>query len=301
MPVERLVLAARAKINLALDVLFKRPDGYHEVAMVMQSLALADKVTLTADRALSVVSTAPDLECGPSNLAYRAAALLRERCGVDRGVRIALEKNIPLAAGLAGGSADAAAVLRGLNRLWGLGLTLSELEGVGAALGSDVPFCLRGGTVLATGRGEALRSLPALPHAWIVLAKPPVAVSTAWVYGNYRGERVTLRPDVAGMESCLAAGDLNGVTARLANVLETVTVPAHPAVAALKAAMLEHGARASLMSGSGPTVFGIADNLRQAEKIAAALRSSTDAWVTVTETAGELEGEDGTTVAADQA
>ncbi len=296
---DRLVLAARAKINLALDVLFKRADGYHEVAMVMQTLALADRVTLAADDEISVVSTAADLDCGPSNLACRAAAVLRERCGVGRGVRVTLEKNIPLAAGLAGGSADAAAVLRGLNILWGLGLSLGDLEEIGAALGSDVPFCLRGGTVLATGRGEKLRTLPALPRAWVVLAKPPVSVSTAWVYGNYRGERVTARPDVAGMSACLAAGDLSGVAGRLANVLETVTVPAHPEIAALKAAMMDRGAMASLMSGSGPTVFGLVDNLRQAEQIAAALRSSTDSWVTVTETAGELGGEDGTTVAAD--
>jgi 4-diphosphocytidyl-2-C-methyl-D-erythritol kinase len=294
-----LVLKARAKINLALDVLFRRPDGYHEVAMVMQSVALADRVTLEADSAISVAATAAELECGPSNLAYRAAALLRERCGVDCGVRITLEKNIPLAAGLAGGSADAAAVLRGLNRLWGLGLKLAELENIGAALGSDVPFCLRGGTALATGRGEALAPLPPLPSVWVVLAKPPVAVSTAWVYGNYRGDRVETHPDVEGMKACLAGGDLTGVAARLGNVLETVTVPAHPEIAALKAAMLEHGAMASLMSGSGPTVFGLVDSLRRAEEIAAALRSSTSAWVAVTETARGLEGEDGTTAAAD--
>ncbi len=294
----RLVLAARAKINLALDVLGRRPDGYHEVAMVMQSVALADKVTLTAAADISVTADIADLDCGPSNLAYRAAALLRDRCGVDRGVRIALEKNIPLAAGLAGGSADAAAILRGLNELWRLSLTPTELEEFGAALGSDVPFCLRGGTVLATGRGEALAPLPALPRVWVVLAKPPVAVSTAWVYGNYRGERVAVRPDVAGMKACLAGGDLQGVAARLGNVLETVTVPAHPEIAALKAAMLEQGAMASLMSGSGPTVFGLVDDRRRAEKIAAALKR-TAAWVTVTEAAGEWGGEDGPTAATD--
>ncbi len=293
-----MVLAARAKINLALDVLGRRPDGYHEVAMVMQSVALADKVTLAAADDISVTSTFADLDCGPTNLAYRAAALLRDRCGVARGVRITLEKNIPLAAGLAGGSTDAAAVLRGLNGLWRLGLTPAELEELGAALGSDVPFCLRGGTALATGRGELLAPLPALPPVWVVLAKPPVAVSTAWVYGNYRGERVAVRPDVAGMQACLAAGDLPGVAARLGNVLETVTVPAHPAIAALKENMREQGAMASLMSGSGPTVFGLVDDRRQAEKIAAALRRTT-AWVTVTEAAGELGEEDGSTAATD--
>lgn len=267
--------------------------------MVMQSVALADRVTLETDSAISVVATAADLDCGPSNLAYRAAALLRERCGVDRGVRVTLEKNIPMAAGLAGGSADAAAVLRGLNRLWGLGLNLAELEKLGAVLGSDVPFCLRGGTALATGRGEALASLATLPPVWVVLAKPPVAVSTAWVYGNYRSERVKAHPDVDGMKACLASGDLLGVAARLGNVLETVTVPAYPEIAALKAAMLKRGAMASLMSGSGPTVFGLVDSLHRAEEIAAALRSSTSAWVAVTETVRGLEGEDGTTAAAD--
>lgn len=296
---DRLTLSARAKINLALDVLGKRPDGYHEVAMIMQSVALADTVALATADGISVTVTGADLDCGPTNLAYRAAVLLRERCGCDRGVSITLAKNIPLAAGLAGGSADAAAVLRGLNFLWRLGLTPSDLEEFGAVLGSDVPFCLRGGTALATGRGELLEALPALPHAWVVLAKPPLDVSTAWVYGNYRGERVTAHPDIAGMTASLKDGKMTGVASRLANVLETVTVTAHPEIAALKAAMLEHGALASLMSGSGPTVFGLTEDRRQAEKIAAALRSSAAGWVTVTETAGELGGEDGPTAATD--
>jgi len=296
---DQLVLFARAKINLAIDVLGKRADGYHEVVMVMQSVALADRVALAAADGISVTATGAELDCGPTNLAYRAAALLREKCGTDKGVRITLTKNIPLAAGLAGGSADAAAVLRGLNALWRLGLTPADLEEFGAVLGSDVPFCLRGGTVLATGRGELLAPLPALPHVWVVLAKPPVDVSTAWVYGNYRDERVTARPDIGGMTACLAEGDLTGVASRLANVLETVTVPAYPQIAELKDAMLEHGAMASLMSGSGPTVFGLVRNRDQAEKIAAALRSSAAGWVAVTETIGELGGEDGTTAATD--
>lgn len=296
----QLVLSARAKINLALDVLHKRPDGYHEVAMVMQTVALADKVTLAAADEISVAADLADLDCGPANLAHRAAVLLREHCGVRQGVRIFLKKKIPLAAGLAGGSADAAAVLRGLNSLWRLGLAPSELAALGATLGSDVPFCLRGGTALATGRGELLAPLPPPPPAWVVLAKPPLAVSTAWVYGNFRVERVTMRPDITGMTACLDRGDLPGVAARLANVLETVTVAAHPEIAVLKTAMREHGAMASLMSGSGPTVFGLTDSREQAEKIAAALRNTTAAWVAVTETAGEWGEEDGTSLAADQ-
>ncbi len=296
---DQMVLFARAKINLAIDVLGKRADGYHEVAMVMQSVALADRVTLAAAEGISVSATGAELDCGPANLAYRAAALLQEKCGCGRGVRITLAKNIPLAAGLAGGSADAAAVLRGLNVFWRLGLAPSDLEEYGAALGSDVPFCLRGGTVLATGRGELLKPLPSMPHAWVVLAKPPVDVSTAWVYGNYRGERVAAHPDIGGMTASLAGGDLTGVASRLANVLESVTVPAHPQIAALKAAMLEHGAMASLMSGSGPTVFGLVQDRDQATKIAASLRSSAAGWVAVTETAGELGEEDGPTAASD--
>lgn len=183
MGTKQLILEARAKINLALDVLYKRSDGYHEVAMVMQSVALADRVCFCEQAEGIVVSTnIPELD-SPANLAYRAAVLIVNTCGVRRGVHITLEKRIPLAAGLAGGSTDAAAVLTGLNQLWSLGLTLERLEELAATLGSDVPFCLQGGTVLATGRGEALTPLPALPHSWVVLAKPPVDVSTAWVYG----------------------------------------------------------------------------------------------------------------------
>ncbi len=295
----KLVLAARAKINLVLDVLHRRSDGYHEVAMVMQAIDLADRVTLTtAPVGLRVTSDAAGLDGGPANLAWRAAALLRQRCGVDYGVDIFLEKRIPLAAGLAGGSADAAAVLRGLNELWRLGLSLPELEALGAELGSDVPFCLRGGTMLATGRGEVLTPLTPLPRLWVVLAKPPVAVSTAWVYGNYRAEKVTAHPDIAGMTACLAAADATGVAARLGNVLETVTIAAHPVIADLKTAMLANGAVASLMSGSGPTVFGLAESRATAEKIAAAVQAR-EVWVTVTETVGNAGGENGTTVTAD--
>jgi 4-diphosphocytidyl-2-C-methyl-D-erythritol kinase len=153
---------------------------------------------------------------------------------------------------------------------------------------------------MATGRGEILAPLAPLPRLWVVLAKPPVAVSTAWVYGNYRADKVAFHPDIAGMTACLAAGDATGVAARLGNVLETVTIAAHPVIAELKATMLAHGAMASLMSGSGPTVFGLAESRAQAEKIAAALEAE-EAWVTVTETAGDAGGENGTTVAADKA
>ncbi|HMM20794.1 MAG TPA: 4-(cytidine 5'-diphospho)-2-C-methyl-D-erythritol kinase [Selenomonadales bacterium] len=284
-----IVVAAHAKINLALDVLGKREDGYHEVAMVMQSVGLADRVALSErPEGIRVSTDLAGLDCGPANLAYRAAELLQKQFAIRRGVEIVLAKHIPLAAGLAGGSADAAAVLQGLNRLWELELPEDELVELGALLGSDVPFCLEGGTMLATGRGESLAPLPALPHAWLVLAKPPVAVSTAWVYGQFRPEAVAVRPDLEGMAESLRRGDLPGVAGRLCNVLETVTIPVYPEIAAIKQLMLKHGAMASLMSGSGPTVFGLAATREKAEEIAAVLEHSGVGWVAVTETIREL-------------
>ncbi|BBB90308.1 MAG TPA: 4-(cytidine 5'-diphospho)-2-C-methyl-D-erythritol kinase [Methylomusa anaerophila] len=272
-----LKVKAYAKINLALDVLHKRSDGYHEVAMIMQAIDLADTVTLS-DRAeaisVSVNIPVPGLPADQSNLAYRAAALIREECQVSRGVHIALEKRIPMAAGLAGGSADAAAVLRGLNSLWGLGLSLAELSHFGARLGSDVPFCLYGGTMLATGRGERLTPLPAMPESFVVLAKPPVAVSTAWAYGQYRAESIPARPDINAMRARLAAKDLKGIAALVGNVLESVTIPSYPEIAVLKEYMLQYGALTALMSGSGPTVFALAADAGQAEYIVDKMRNN---------------------------
>ena len=299
MKLDSLKLKARAKINLALDILYKRKDGYHEVAMIMQTLSLADNVCLREQpEGITVSSNMPWLDNGPSNLAYRAAALILETCGLRRGVYIELEKHIPLAAGLAGGSADAAAVLLGLDRLWHLGLSLAQLEELAAQLGSDVPFCLQGGTKLAAGRGEKLSSLPDMPHAWVVLAKPLLEVSTAWAYRNYRPELVEAHPDLSGMEGCLREKDLTGIAKRLGNVLETVTVPVHPEIAELKRYMVENGAMASLMSGSGPTVFALVADRLQAEKIAEGLGEITNAQIIITDTSKSWGGEDGTTATA---
>lgn len=285
-----LTISAYAKINLALDVLGRRSDGYHEVVMIMQAITLADAVTLTEQqRDITVTCDRSDLACDHTNLAYRAAALIRDTFRIDRGVHIHLTKRIPLAAGLAGGSADAAAVLRGLNRLWGLGLNSHELERLGAALGSDVPFCLHGGTMLATGRGEILTPLPPLPQCFVVLAKPAVSVSTAWVYGNFRPQAVGRRPDIAAMRRSLAQSDLAAVAAGLGNVLESVTIPAYPDIDRLKRLMVEAGALGSLMSGSGPTVFGLAAGREQAEHIAAMLRQQTAAEIFVAETLMKVE------------
>lgn len=287
---DMLTLKAYAKINLALDVLYKRPDGFHEVDMIMQAVNLADEVTLSSrpgDIVLTVSRT--DLPADASNLAYRAAALLKEYTGCGQGVHIALDKHIPMAAGLAGGSADAAAVLKGLNTLWDLRLDMTELSKLAARLGSDVPFCLFNGTMLATGRGEMVTPLPPLPACYVVLAKPPVDVPTAWVYRQFKPDRVTVRPDIAAMCKDLEQGSLDGVAAKLANVLESVTVPAHPEIARIKECMLHCGAMAALMSGSGPTVFGLVSSLDQTESIVCRLKAEGVPEIFVAETVWKME------------
>ena len=282
---DMLTLQAYAKINLALDVLYKRPDGYHEVAMIMQAVNLADTVTLTSQTGdITLNVNILGLPGDASNLAYRAAALLQEYAEPGQGVHIELDKQIPLAAGLAGGSADAAAVLKGLNELWGLDLSLDELGKLAAKLGSDVPFCLYNGTKLATGRGELLAPLPALPACYVVLAKPAIEVPTAWVYRQFKVEQAGRRPDIAAMSKYLAEGNLAGVAANVANVLESVTIPAYPEIARIKDHMLAYGAMAALMSGSGPTVFGIVGCRDQAEAIAGRLRDEGVPEVFVAET-----------------
>ena len=287
---KRLELAAFAKINLALDVLGKRDDGYHEVRMIMQSVDLADRIVL--EEQAEQITLATDRGLLPDdqgNLAWRAADMLRQQYCPGCGVHITLEKRIPLAAGLAGGSADAAAVFNGLNQLWRLGLDQKELSCLAAKLGSDIPFCLRGGTMLATGRGEVLEPLEPLVPCWAVLAKPSAAAPTAWVYSRYRAENVVRHPDIDAMIRSLNRRDLPGVAREAGNVLETVMLPVHPVIAELKAYMLEYGALTSLMSGSGSTVFGLAVDLKQAEYIADRLKRHALADVFVARTVQEVE------------
>lgn len=265
---------AYAKINLGLDIIGKRADGYHEVSMIMQSVGLSDEVVISAGKneaPITVTTDMPGLSCGPDNLACKAAELLAKHAGIEPHVHIALKKKIFLAAGLAGGSSDAAAVLRGLNKYWRLNLQASELARLAAQLGSDVPFCLEGGTALATGRGEVLTQLPDLPETVVVLAKPQgLEVSTAWVYQHYHKGRVVHAPCIWQLENRLQAG-ARALTPYMGNVLETVTIPAHPVIASIKAAMLGAGAYYALMSGSGPTVFALAPDKETAAKITAAL------------------------------
>ncbi|MBO1582635.1 MULTISPECIES: 4-(cytidine 5'-diphospho)-2-C-methyl-D-erythritol kinase [Bacillus] len=254
----KLLVKAPAKINLSLDVLGKRQDGYHEVKMIMTTIDLADRLELTelSEDRIEIVSHNRYVPDDQRNLAYQAAKLLKERFQVKRGVSISIEKTIPVAAGLAGGSSDAAATLRGLNKLWNLGLTIDELAELGAEIGSDVSFCVYGGTAIATGRGEKIEHIKTPPSCWVILAKPHIGVSTADVYGNLQLNRVT-HPDVEQMVECINSGDYKGICGAVGNVLEDVTFTMHPEVARIKAQMKRFGADAVLMSGSGPTVFGL--------------------------------------------
>lgn len=265
----KIEVKARAKINLTLDILGKRPDGYHEVEMIMQTIDLHDVLTLQEiPSGVEVTTNHPLLTAGKSNIAFKAARLIIDSLKISRGVRVHICKNIPVAAGLAGGSTDAAAVLKGLNKLWDLGMSKEQMAKKGAVIGSDVPFCIGGGTAIARGRGEKLQELPPTPDIWLVLAKPALEVSTAEVYKNYDSGKVVKRPDTQGMVTALQTGDLNKMADHLVNVLETVTFHKHPMVAEIKEVIKEYGAIGALMSGSGPTVFGLADSDTTAENIA---------------------------------
>ncbi|WP_204956216.1 4-(cytidine 5'-diphospho)-2-C-methyl-D-erythritol kinase [Metabacillus crassostreae] len=254
----RVLEKAPAKINLSLDVLHKRKDGFHEVEMIMTTIDLADRVELVdlPYEDIRIVSHNRFVPDDQRNLAYQAAKLLKERYNIKKGISISITKTIPVAAGLAGGSSDAAATLRGLNRLWKLGLSLDELAQLGAEIGSDVAFCVYGGTALATGRGEIIQHINPPPHCWVVLAKPTIGVSTADVYKNLKIDSIK-HPDVRGMVQALEAGDYEGICDLMGNVLESVTLHMHPEVANIKDQMKRFGADAVLMSGSGPTVFGL--------------------------------------------
>ena len=285
---KKIIEIAYAKINMGLEILGKRPDGYHEVNMIMQSIGLQDVVEIMPGEGIQISTNLPGLSCGPDNLAYRAAALLAERYNVKPNVHIVLNKAIFMAAGLAGGSSDAAAVLRGLNRYWNLKLLDDKLESLAAELGSDVPFCIHGGSAIAKGRGEVILPLPDLPPTYVVVAKPrQIGVSTAWVYKNFCRERVVNHPQIWQLAEHLPQGG-HQLVPYMGNVLETVTIPAHPVIAFIKVAMLDAGAYYAMMSGSGPTVFALADTEAQARQIAAALNKF-DVEVAITTTVGRKE------------
>lgn len=274
---KELNLKAYCKVNLSLDVLSRRPDGYHEVRMVMQSIDVADEITLVrrddSEGIRMEVTNMPSLECDERNLAWKAAALLLgdhrrkttalQTAGPEEGepalpgLTIRLTKNVPVAAGLGGGSSDAAAVLRGVNELFDLGYSLQELMVLGKRIGADVPFCVMGGTALAEGIGEKLTALPAFPSCPILLAKPKISVSTAYVYQHLDLTNIPERPNNEEMLEALSAGNLTGVARSMGNVLESSAIPNWPVIGEIRAAMKEAGAISAMMSGSGPSVYGL--------------------------------------------
>ena len=261
-------LKARAKINLGLDVVRKREDGYHEVRMIMQTINLYDKIVLRKqeEAGIRVRTNLSYLPANEDNLVYKAARLLMDEFAVEEGVSIDLNKYIPVAAGMAGGSSDAAAVLVGVNRMFDLGLTGHQLMERAVKIGADVPFCVMRGTALAEGIGEKLTPLPMMPKCHILIAKPKVYVSTKFVYGNLRAGELTFHPDIDGQVEALREGNLKKLAALMGNVLETVTIPEYPVIEEIKQSMMKHGALNAMMSGSGPTVFGLFEEKDAAEK-----------------------------------
>lgn len=274
-----LMLEASAKINLTLDILRKRPDGYHDLRMVMQSISLCDTIKImakTGDGKISVSVQGMDLPDGPENLAWKAAKNFFDAEKIsDASVGIHIEKRIPVRAGMAGGSTDAAAVLRGLQVLYCPEMPEERLEAVGAAVGSDVPFCIRGGTALAEGRGERLTSLDPMPHCWIAVCKPEFGLSTPALFGRIRVWELQKHPDNEGIRAALHAGNLAGVAGKLGNVFEQALLPEERReIFAIEKAMCRGGALNAIMTGSGPAVFGLFSDRADAEKTVEMLRTS---------------------------
>lgn len=251
---------ARAKINLGLDVCRRLENGYHEVKMVMQTVDIYDELSLKkredADIVL-LVNSGDDLGKLEDNLIYKAAKRMREHYDLDRGIEIYLKKNIPVAAGMAGGSADAAATMLGINELFSLGRSKEELMELALPLGADIPFCIMGGTALAEGIGEKLTQLPAPPDAVLVVVKPPIMVSTGKVYQCLDLKELQKHPDIDGMVAAIRNSDLNGIVQRMENVMETVTEAEFPIITDIKRMMTGNGALNAMMSGSGPSIFGV--------------------------------------------
>ena len=273
-------LRAYAKINLGLDVLGRRADGYHEVRMIMQTVRIFDRLMLTKrhEEGISVRTNLSYLPAGADNLAAKAAALLFDEFSLEGGLDIGLEKHIPVAAGMAGGSADAAAVLFGVNRMYGLGISREGLMERGVRLGADVPYCVMRGTALAEGIGEKLTTLPPLPECSIIVVKPGVSVSTKYVYENLHVDQIPegRHPDIDGIARALKDKDLKAAAGLMvdANILESVTVQSHPVIGEIKEVMNTAGALVSLMSGSGPSVFGIFEDKGKASKAVSEIRES---------------------------
>lgn len=269
-------LQAFAKINLGLDVLGKREDGYHEVRMIMQTIRMYDQLDMrkSMEPGIHLTTNKKYIPVDENNLVWRAAKLMMDTCGIIEGVSIHLHKVIPVAAGMAGGSSDAAATLVGMNRLFHCGLSKEKLMELGVQIGADVPYCVLRGTALAEGIGEKLTVLPPMPDCWILIGKPGISVSTKYVYTTLDLNTDTVHPDIDGMKKALEDGNLYGITERMGNVLQDVTIPAYPEVERIKEQMKTLGAVNAMMSGSGPTVFGIFDNEEKAQEACQKLRES---------------------------
>lgn len=264
---DNISLKALAKINLGLDVVRRRDDGYHEVRMIMQTINLFDilEIKKIKESAIKIHTNLFFLPVNENNLVYKAAKLLIDEFGIQEGVSVGLTKKIPVAAGMAGGSTDAAAMLFGMNRLFGLGLSKKQLMERGVKIGADVPYCIMRGTALAEGIGDKLSPLPAMVKCPVLIAKPQISVSTKFVYQNLKLDDKTVHPDIDRLIEDIRNKDLKAVSDHMGNVLESVTIPNYPVISQIKEQMMDSGAVGSMMSGSGPTVFGLFDDSRTAQ------------------------------------
>ena len=269
-----IVLKSYGKINLGLDVLRRREDGYHEVRMIMQTVGLYDLLTMKKikDDKIQMTCNLTFLPTDERNLVYKAVKLMKDKYHIKDGVEINLNKRIPVAAGMAGGSSNCAAALKGMNQLFDLGLSIDELCEIGVTLGADVPYCVMRGTVLAEGIGEILTPLPACPKCHVLIAKPPISVSTKLVYEKLDSHEIENHPDIDGIIDGLYDQDITKVASRMGNVLEKVTIEEYPVIEQIKNVMKEQGALNAMMSGSGPTVFGLYETKEKARKAAAKIR-----------------------------
>ena len=276
MAMDEIYLRAYGKINLALDVLRRREDGYHDVRMIMQTVGIYDSIDMkkTNTGEIEIESNLFYLPTDSGNIMYKAAKLLFDEFDIKDGIHIHVRKFIPVSAGMAGGSTDAASVLFGINRMYNLGLSRKQLMERGVKLGADVPYCIMRGTALSEGIGEKLTQLPDVVQCPVLIAKPPVGVSTKFVYENLHLDTLTKHPDIDGMIDAIRDRDIHGIADKMENVLETVTVKEYPEIQRIKEQMMEAGAMNSIMSGSGPTVFGLFEDLDDAYRAKEMIKSS---------------------------
>ncbi len=259
-----MILQAPAKINLTLDVLSKREDGYHEVKMIMETVSLYDTINITKAEGISLKCNLPYVPVDEKNIAYKAAVLFFEKSGINGGANINIYKRIPVAAGLAGGSTDGAAVLKGLNKIYGSPFEYNDLVEIASKLGADVPYCINGRPVLAEGIGEKITPLGNMPKTYCILVKPSISLSTKWVYSELDAKKITIHPNTEGAISDIKNGDILALSKKMYNVLEEVSASKYSVISEIKSKLLDLGALGSIMSGSGPTVFGLFDDEKKA-------------------------------------